>query len=473
MQTTKTDRREYKVPLLAPTLRLLYSGPAGLCDEPARLLPAGSTPIGRSLDGGDGIDLRDDERASRLHARLRVTDGPAPGSPSGSPATVSVHDESSKNGTFLNGYRVTSASLQDGDVLRIGNSLLLLRYEPARQTDAPIAELFGQAPAIRSLRSELARAALAGGIILLQGESGTGKELAARAIHHMKLAAGRKEAFIPVNCAAIPESLAESQLFGHVAGAFSDARSAHDGYFRAAHGGTLFLDEIGELPLGQQAKLLRALEDMSVTPVGGTRAIPCDVQVVAATHRPLLAAVQAAQFRGDLYARLAAFPIHLPALRDRREDILPLFARAWGTRPLRLLPELAEALLLYPWPFNVRELVNLVSYLETYTSVGESIDLRTVAARLNLNPDGDEQPREMATIAARPSGASNPRPSGVPLLPEPLMQPPIPREVLVRLLSENQGKITRVAQMVGRSRRQVRRWLEYYGLGSTAQASDS
>jgi transcriptional regulator with PAS, ATPase and Fis domain len=203
--------------------------------------------------------------------------------------------------------------------------------------------------------------------VLVRGESGTGKELVARAIHAESARAGGP--FVAVNCAAFTPSLLESELFGHVRGAFTGATQDRPGIFVQAHGGTLFLDEVGELPLELQSKLLRVLQERVVTPVGGTRAVPVDVRVVAATHRALREEVRAGRFREDLMYRLRVVPVFLPALRERPRDI-PLLLQAFidaasRTGPRRVTsvaPPAMRVLLDHAWPGNVRELQNVVAY---------------------------------------------------------------------------------------------------------------
>ena len=203
--------------------------------------------------------------------------------------------------------------------------------------------------------------------VLITGESGTGKELVARALHRESERSGRP--FVPVNCAAIPAELLESELFGHRRGAFSGAIADRQGRFELADGGTLFLDEIGDMSVEMQAKLLRALQERTIDPVGAQRQVAVDVRVVAATHRDLEAACAEGRFREDLYYRINVLPLQLPPLRERAQDIPVLvehFARTYalqGTQPVSLAPDLMLALSSYAWPGNIRELSNLMQRL--------------------------------------------------------------------------------------------------------------
>lgn len=198
MQTTETDKPTASVPLSCPTLRLLYSGSAGVVDLPGRVLHPGVLQLGREVAEAQGIGLSADGRASRVHATVRTdADG----------QRVKLLDADSKNGSFVNGQRIKESQLEDGDVVRVGNSLPLLRYEPARQVDALVPRMLGSSPAIRAARDAIVQAAKSGAGVLLLGESGTGKEVAAQALHQL---GGRKGPLIAVNCAAIPAELAES-----------------------------------------------------------------------------------------------------------------------------------------------------------------------------------------------------------------------------------------------------------------------
>jgi two-component system response regulator AtoC len=240
----------------------------------------------------------------------------------------------------------------------------LLKEELAQRRGAP--QIIGEDPRLKQVSQALHRAATTDNTtVLIEGESGTGKELFARALH--LLSARADGPFVAINCAAIPENLLESELFGYEKGAFTGATARKPGRFELAHRGTLFLDEIGDLPLGLQAKILRALEEKSFDRVGGTVPLRVDVRVVAATNRGLKAAVAARQFREDLYFRLSVFPITIPPLRERPDDITLLaryfidkYCRDMNKTSLTLAPSAEQALKDYPWPGNVRELQNCI-----------------------------------------------------------------------------------------------------------------
>jgi two-component system response regulator AtoC len=225
--------------------------------------------------------------------------------------------------------------------------------------------MIGDGAAMAALRETIARVATTRSTVLVLGESGTGKELVARAVHDASPRRGRR--FVAVNCAAIPEALLESELFGHRRGAFTDAVRDKRGLFEEADGGTLFLDEIGELPLALQAKLLRVLQDGAVRPVGDTAAIQVDVRLIAATLRDLADDVREGRFRDDLYYRLHVLPITVPPLRERADDI-PTLARFFAARhaarhqlgEIELAPAAIDALVGQAWPGNVRELENVI-----------------------------------------------------------------------------------------------------------------
>ena len=231
-------------------------------------------------------------------------------------------------------------------------------------------ELIGKSPKLRELRERVAQLATSDVTVLISGETGTGKELVANLLHTN--GAGKSGSFVVVGCSTIPASLAESELFGHVKGAFSGAVSAHPGLVRAAHGGTLFLDDVGSLSLDLQAKLLRVLQQRSVRPIGSTQEVPADFRLIASTSVPLSELVNKGAFREDLYYRLAVVEVSVPPLRDREHDVLLLAelflkqaAERAGKTVRALSPAAARALLAYRWPGNVRELKNAIDYAVT------------------------------------------------------------------------------------------------------------
>jgi DNA-binding NtrC family response regulator len=275
-------------------------------------------------------------------------------------------------------------------------------------TGEGLPDLVGSAPPFAGAVSALRRVAPTDATVLLLGPSGSGKELFARALH--QLSRRSLGVFVAFNCAAVPETLVESELFGHERGAFTGANARHAGRFEQAHRGTLFLDEIGEVPLSTQAKLLRALEEHRITRLGGEGEMAVDVRVVAASNRDLAEAVAGGGFRRDLFHRIAVFPIHLPALAERREDIpalaLYLLERAGNRHGVGvpvLQPAAMAALVLAPWPGNVRELANLlerVAILAEGRSVGvNELGLEATACREALADEGARH------LAARLAGA--------------------------------------------------------------------
>jgi DNA-binding NtrC family response regulator len=226
-------------------------------------------------------------------------------------------------------------------------------------------ELLGASPAMQKLYDQLARIADSEASVLISGESGTGKELVAKSLHKQSRRA--EQPFVPINCAALPDTLLESELFGHAKGAFTDARADRKGLFVQAEGGTLLLDEIGEMPLMMQPKLLRALEEDKVRPVGGDEEVPFDVRILTATNRDLESAVEEGRFREDLFFRINVIQLELPPLRSRGTDILLLaqhflerFAARSGKQVVGISDAVAEKLLAYTWPGNIRELRNVI-----------------------------------------------------------------------------------------------------------------
>jgi two-component system response regulator GlrR len=307
------------------------------------------------------VDLTVADRAvSRLHAELDPRD-----------TGLWVRDLGSRNGTFINGVRVTSGCIPEGGTLKVGGTELQVRYasDPQEVELWPGPEfgaMIGPSVVMRELFARLARIARSSSPVLITGETGTGKELAAQAVHDHSDRAGGP--FVTVDCGALPETLLESELFGHDKGAFTGAASARAGAIEAAQGGTVFLDEIGELPLQLQPKLLRVIEARTIRRLGENHHRPVDVRFIAATHRDLKVMVSQGGFREDLYFRLAVLPVWIPPLREHRQDIPALLARLLPAESgLEVTPNLLRELTDRPWLGNVRELRNA---LERMTVLG-------------------------------------------------------------------------------------------------------
>jgi len=270
---------------------------------------------------------------------------------------------------------------------RILTEYILLKEELAERRGAP--RIIGEDPKLRQVSQQLHRAAETDATVLLEGESGTGKELFARALH--VLSSRNDGPFVAINCAAIPDTLLETELFGYEKGAFTGAAARKPGRFELAHRGTLFLDEIGDLPLALQAKILRALEEKQFERVGGTQSLHVDVRVVAATNRNLKQRVAERQFREDLFFRLSVFPIQIPPLRERGDDVLTLarhfvekFCRDLN-KAVSLAPGAIDELRSYPWPGNVRELQNCIERAVILTE-GDAIHARHLSLSFRQAP---------------------------------------------------------------------------------------
>jgi two-component system response regulator HydG len=306
-------------------------------------------------------------------------------------------------------------------------------------------DILGTSPAMKKMYDLVARVAETDTTVLITGESGTGKELVAKAIH---LRSVRREGpFVAINCAAMPESLLESELFGHVKGAFTDARTARPGLFIKASRGTLFLDEIGEMPAGMQAKLLRALQERTVRPVGGDQEQPFDARMIAATNRDLETEVEEKRFREDLFYRINVVRIHVPPLRARGSDILLLaqhFLQRYQTGPTQRVVGIkstaADKLLSYPWPGNVRELQNCIE--------------RAVALAQFDQVGVDDLPERVREFKSSRIAIESSDPT------ELLPMEEVERRYILRVLEAVGGNKTLAAQVLGFDRRTLYRKLE-------------
>jgi transcriptional regulator of acetoin/glycerol metabolism len=352
-----------------------------------------------------------------------------------------IEDGGSRNGTRLNGLSVTeSTPLIDGDILEAGQTTFLYRAAIAASFDGPpdaecdpldtAAILATLDPALARQVEKLDRIAISAVPVILLGETGTGKELIARALHRHSQ---RKGPIVAVNCGALPATLLEAQLFGHVRGAFSGAVGDAPGLLRSADGGTLFLDEIGDLPAPSQVALLRALQEGEVLPIGAIRPVRVDFRVVAATHQPLEELVARGAFRSDLFARLAGFTFVLPPLRARRQDLGILVAALLGDRTVRLSSDVGRALVRYDWPLNVRELRHALD------------------AAIALAEDGVIRMKHLPPAVAQAISKT------------PLGSDPV-HEELVASLSRHRGNISEVAREMGKARMQVQRWMRRFGI---------
>jgi two-component system nitrogen regulation response regulator NtrX len=319
--------------------------------------------------------------------------------------------------------------------------------------------MVGESYAMRQLREQVAMAAPTNGRVLIYGENGTGKELVARTVHG--LSRRRVGAFVEVNCAAIPEELIESELFGHVRGAFTGAVADRRGKFELADGGTIFLDEIGDMSLKTQAKVLRVLQEQTVDAVGGKSSIKVDVRVLAATNKDLQAEIRAGRFREDLYFRLNVIPIFVPPLRDRHEDIPLLadhfmaeFAREYGRRVKGFESGARAVLERYPWPGNVRELRNVIERLVIMVP-GDTIsagDLSFLDPSALSRPAGDEAQSDRLTLhEARDQ---------------------FERDLILRTLAEQQGNMSRTAEVLGVERSNLYRKMKAFGIAPSRRAEE-
>jgi transcriptional regulator with PAS, ATPase and Fis domain len=404
------------------------------------------------------------KETSRHHAEIR-RDGPL----------YILRDLSSRNGVFLNGAQVQEAPITPGQVWRLGEWIGVVVELGAEATDSdPVFEILAAnlagGPVLRPILEEARKAATSTLPTVLLGETGTGKEGLAHAMHAWS---GRPGPFIAVNCAALVPTLAEAELFGYRRGAFTGAERASPGFFRAAQGGTLLLDEVTDLPESVQAKLLRALEQSEISPLGESAPVQVDVRVLAATQIPLVKMVEERRFRADLCARLDGLTIRLPPLRERKQEIAFLFQhflqKHSGARPPDVEPRLVEQLCLHDWPFNVRELDLLARRLLVLH--GHEPLLR----RSHL-------PDTILTRAPAPKPGAAAAPAPMPASDSAALRANTPeyhrarRERELALLTEalraHNGSVARAAAAVGISRQRAYRLMEAGGLAGAGEADD-
>ena len=380
-----------------------------------------------------------------------------------------IRDLNSTNGVFVNGEQVREAPIGPGRILRLGDWIgVVVEVASDQAEQEPVFDLLAPGlaggPVLRPVLDEVRRAAASTLPIVLLGETGTGKEGFARAIHAWS---GRGGPFIAVNCAALVPSLAEAELFGYRKGAFTGAERASSGHFRAAQGGTLLLDEITDLPEPIQAKLLRALEQHEVMPLGESAAVKVDVRIVAATQIPLGQVVAEHRFRADLCARLDGLTVCLPPLRERKQEIAYLFQHLLrehsGGMPPRVEPRLVEQLLLYDWPFNVRELDLLVRRLLVLHGSEDSLRRSHLPGHMlrGLGAGIARTPTPVCVSPIYAPGASTPAP----------VTPETPRDrrerelaALRAALRDHGGNVARAAAAAGLSRQRAYRLMAAGGV---------
>src|SRR5580692_6822829 len=308
--------------------------------------------------------------------------------------------------------------------------------------------IIGESVPVKALRQQLTLMAATNGRVLIYGESGAGKELVAHALHAMSPRAA--EPFVEVNCAAIPEELIESELFGHIKGSFTSAHETKIGKFQKADGGTIFLDEVGDMSLRTQAKVLRALEEQRFEPVGAGASVQVDVRVVAATNKNLDEEIERGNFREDLFYRLNVIPFHVPPLRDRREDIplladyfLREFTTAYGRKPKELTPAAYQLLQEHHWPGNVRELRNLIERIVILNP-----QVRVDARHIPLAPPRRPQDRTAGHFGSLQD-----------------VREAAERDYILKKLEEANGNVTRTAEILGLERSNLYRKMKTLGIG--------
>jgi DNA-binding NtrC family response regulator len=370
--------------------------------------------IGRAQEGTVNLFLAD-PMLSRQHVTIKRV---------GTKAVI--EDNESTNGVFVEGRRVKNATLEPDSLIRIGESLIW--YGPLGNV-VPSTALLGRSTDVVGTWEHIKRVAPSSLPILVLGETGTGKDIVAKQIHEQS---GRRGRFVTVNCAAVSPHLAEAYFFGHKKGAFTGSTQDEKGAWGEAHQGTLFLDEVGDLALDLQAKILRAVENREVSPVGGSTRQDLDVRIVAATNANLDTCVEEGTFRRDLLARLQGDIITMPPLRTRRRDVLLLFRHFMGARPLTV--EAAEMLVRYAWPMNVRE-------------------VSTIAKRMALHDAGPISANELAKhLKHEVRSEKKTTPS---------------KAQLEAALKRFQGNVADVADHYGKGRVQIYRWMEKYQVDPT------
>jgi len=386
----------------------------------------------------------DDPTVSRHHVTIQAV-----------PGGFQVVDQGSTNGTFYEGSRITQAVVGPGAVLRVGRTSFVLRPDDSPEAIAPSArqafgDLDGVSLAMRRLFAVLEQVAPTDSTVLIEGETGTGKELVAWALH--QASPRRSGPFVVFDCGAVPRDLIESELFGHVRGAFTGATSDRPGAFVRANGGTVFIDELTAMPLELQPKLLRALESRAVKPVGSDLPRPVDVRVVAACNADLEAEVRAERFRADLFYRLSVVHVRIPPLRRRREDIAPIVRRILSrlgiTDPGPIEGPNLDRLTAHSWPGNVRELRNVI---ERAVALSGSRAPRFCDLRLQIGPAVQQEELRVRTESTFAEAKEE-------------LTASFEKRYLADLMQRCRGNISLASRVGGLDRKHLRRLLRRHGL---------
>jgi two-component system, NtrC family, nitrogen regulation response regulator NtrX len=410
--------------------------------------------------------------------RLREIDRELPVIMISGHATIATAVEATRMGAFdfvekpLSKERLLIAIRNALEVRSLGREVRALRARDRRRF-----QMVGESAPLRAIREQIAQVAPTGARVLITGENGTGKELVARAVH--ELSGRRKAPFVKVNCAAIPEELIESELFGAVKGAYTGSTQSRDGKFLQANKGTLFLDEIGDMSLKAQAKVLRVLQEGEIERVGGSQTVRVDVRVLAATNKDLAAEIRAGRFREDLFFRLNVVPVHVPALRDRRDDI-PLLAEHFlsayleenGLPGRRFAPEALQLLRALPWPGNIRELGNAVERLailargtvigpDDLARLGIGGDLPAGGVGSATDARGGLADHDLCTPAAVTAAGG--------LV---AARQEFEKRCVAAALADAGGNVSQAARLLGIDRTNLHKKIQTYGLGAGREEGD-
>jgi transcriptional regulator with GAF, ATPase, and Fis domain len=413
---------------------------------------------------GNDVQLTD-SKVSGLHCEIRLDD-----------RGYRLRDLDSTNGTFVGGFRINDVYIQPGAQISVGASRM--KFEPLGESvEVELSErdrfgsMIGRSVKMRELFARLEKLAASDATVLITGETGVGKELVAESLHDLSPRGKNDGPFMVLDCGSIPANLIESELFGHERGAFTGATSSYVGAFERADKGTLFLDEIGELPLPMQPKLLRVLETHEVRRVGGTKTIQVDIRVVAATNRDLGVEVNRGRFREDLFYRLAVARVHVPPLRERKDDIPLLIEHILASTPggekAYIAPETIELMMKHDWPGNVRELRNVIERAVLLAETPGQDALRRAPAPTPQRPEQATHMTPSTTMSQTGLALNVPIDVSVPFkLAKQGVVNEFEKRYISRLLEQHGGNISAAARAAGIDRMSIHKMLHRLGLAN-------